>query len=89
MHKQCAISEHKRCNMVQSEIGSRRLPRKPNKAKGKAPIRVNYYLPGELVARIDRYAAKLAAEDALGRSVTRTDAIRLLIQDALAKAGVE
>jgi hypothetical protein len=75
--------------MAQTTVRSRRLPRRPNKPKGKAPIRINYYLPGELVARIDAYAAKLAADDALGRPVTRTDAIRVLIADALKRAGIE
>jgi hypothetical protein len=72
-------------------VRSRRLPRRPNKApKGsKAPIRVNYYLPGDLIARVDRYAAKLEAEDALERQVTRTDAIRVLLADALKRAGIE
>lgn len=72
--------------MVQAQ---EKLPRKPKKPRGKAPVRVNYYLPGELVTRIDAYAEKLAAEDPLGRPVTRTDAIRLLIADALKRAGIE
>lgn len=75
--------------MVQNAVTSRRLPRRPNKPRGKAPIRVNTHLPGELVARIDRYAEKLAAADALGRPVTRTDAIRTLIAEALKRAGIE
>jgi hypothetical protein len=78
-----------RCKMVQNGLASRRVPRRPNKPKGKAPIRVNYYLPGDLVARVDRYAAKLAAGDPLGRPVTRTDALRILVTDALRRAGIE
>jgi hypothetical protein len=65
------------------------LPRRPHKPRGKKPVRVNYYLPPELVARIDAYGAKLAESDPLGRPVTRTDAIRALLTDALKRAGIE
>lgn len=65
------------------------LPRKAKKPRGKGPVRVNYYLPADLVARVDRYAEKLAEGDPLGRSVTRTDAIRALVADALKRAGIE
>jgi hypothetical protein len=75
--------------MVLSAVTSRRLPPKAKKARGKKPIRVNYYLRPELVARIDVYAEQLAKQDPLGRPVTRTDAIRLLLADALKRAGVE
>lgn len=75
--------------MVQNDVTSARLPRRPNKAKGKKPIRVNTHLPVDLVARIDRYAEKLAAADATGRPVTRTDAIRLLVADGLKREGIE
>jgi hypothetical protein len=75
--------------MVQNAVASRHVPPKAKKPKGKKPIRVNYYLPVDLVTRVDTYAAKLAAEDKLGRPVTRTDAIRLLIATGLKTEGIE
>lgn len=75
--------------MARDSVSLRRLPRRPKKPRGKGPIRVNTHLPGDLVARIDRYAAKLTAEDKLGRQVTRSEAIRSLIADALDRAGIE
>jgi len=57
--------------------------------KGKKPLRVNTHLPAELVAGLDRYAAKLAAADPLGRPVTRTDAIRILLTDGLKRQGID
>lgn len=75
--------------MVQNAVVSRRVPPKAKTPKGKKPIRVNYYLPGDLIARVDRYAEKIAAEDQLGRAVTRTDAIRLLLMKGLKSEGIE
>jgi hypothetical protein len=73
--------------MERNALASGRVARRPNKPKGKAPIRVNYVLPAELIGRVDRYAAKLEAEQ--GRACTRTDALRLLITDALERAGIK
>jgi len=53
------------------------------------PIRVNTYLPGALVERIKRYAEKLAAENPTGREVAQSDAIAILLSDALARANVK
>lgn len=51
------------------------------------PVRVNTYLPEALVTRIDEYVEKLTATDPYKRPVTRTDAIRLLVTEALDRTG--
>lgn len=40
-------------------------------------------LPGELVASVDEFAREMAAADQYGRDVTRTDAFKILLVDAL------
>lgn len=75
--------------MVQTAVASGQVPPKAKKPKGKRPVRVNYYLPADLVTRVDAYGEKLQAEDKLHRPVTRTDAIRALIEVALKTEGVE
>jgi hypothetical protein len=75
--------------MRKPAIPSPKVARRPKKPRGKGPVRLNYNLPGDLVQRLDRHAAKLAADDPLGRPVTRTDVIRLLLIDALDRAGTK
>ena len=66
-----------------------KLPRKAKKARQKIHCANYGDLPGELLPALDRYAEQLAAGDPLGRTVTRTDAIRVLVADALKRAGIE
>lgn len=49
--------------------------------------RVNTYLPVSVVDRIKVYTDWLIETDPLGRPVSQTDAIRVLISDALTRAG--
>ncbi len=65
------------------------MARRPNKVKGTDPVRVNYYLPAEVVVRVDRFAAEATKNDPLGRETSRTDAIKALIIRALDSAGVK
>ncbi len=75
--------------MAQLAVVSSSVSRRPKPRKGKKPVRVNTHLPGDLVARVDRHRAKLAAGDPLGRAVSRTDAIRILLTAALDASGTE
>ena len=70
-------------------VRSATVARKANKVSGKDPVRVNYFLPAEVVARIDRFATDAKKHDPLGRETTRTDAIKALIVRALDLAGIK
>lgn len=57
-------------------------------AKAKEPQkRVNTYLPDSVVERVEAYKNSLEQNDPLGRPITMTDAIRVLLVDALNRAG--
>jgi hypothetical protein len=70
-------------------LESRPVARKPNKVTGKDPVRVNYYLPAELMIRVEKFAQIAKKQDPLGRDVTRTDAIKALIERALDAEGIK
>ena len=53
------------------------------------PTRTNIYLPGDMVERVKDFAEKYASVDPAGRRLSFSDAIRVLVADALARAGGE
>ena len=72
-----------------SEAASRRVqspsvPRKPHKVKASDEvIRVTLLLPADDVRAIDEEAERRSGEDAYGRSLTRSDVIRSMINESL------
>lgn len=69
--------------MTQTAVSSRSVARRPNKPKKGEPFRLNLVLPGELVAEVDNLAEQLKSSDVYKRDVSRTDAIKVLLRDAL------
>ncbi len=65
-----------------SAVSSLPVGRKPGKAKPGKPYRLNLVLPGELVIAVDGLSEKLKEENR-GLPVTRTDAIRMLLDEAI------
>ncbi len=61
------------------------MPRKPRKIKPTETgrIHISFLLDAETAKEIDAFAERLASDDRYGRSYTRTDALRVLIRDAL------
>ena len=69
--------------MTQIAVSSRAMARPPNKPRKGEAFRLNLVLPGDLVASVDEFARKMASADQYGRDVTRTDAFKILLVDAL------
>jgi len=73
-----------------SHVASRTVARPPKKPKKGELFRVHVFLPAELVELLDQVAEKLSADD-VGRfttRATRTEAIRVLLVEALRKRGL-
>lgn len=66
---------------VASTVNVGKRPTTPEKGK---PFRLHALLPGDLVREVDAIARQLTAEDAYKRPVTRTDALVLLLAEAVA-----
>lgn len=65
------------------ELHLRAVGRKPAKPKKGEPFRLHIILPGEVVEEVDAITDQLRSEDPYQRSVTRTDALRILITEAV------
>jgi hypothetical protein len=73
-----------------SHVASRTVARPPKKPKKGELFRVHVFLPPEVVELVDEVAEKLSADD-IGRfttRATRTEAIRVLLVEALRKRGL-
>ena len=72
-----------------SEASSRRIssvpvPRKPQKVKDSDDfVRVTLLLPADDVRAIDHEGKRLSDEDQYGRTITRSDVIRSMINESL------
>jgi hypothetical protein len=64
-------------------VSSGPVGRTPGKPKKGVPYRLHIILPGEVVEDVDALVGQLKSEDPYGRNVTRTDAIRVLITEAV------
>lgn len=60
------------------------MGRKPRKIKVGENVHVSFILDATTAGDVDAEAAHMAETDPLGRAVTRTDALRVLIREALA-----
>lgn len=70
--------------MAKGAVGYRSdMGRKPTTPKEGEPFRLHVLLPGKLVLDIDAIAVQLKERDPYKRVVTRTDALVMLLSEAI------
>jgi len=75
--------------MTHPEVASKRVTRTPTKPKKGTPHRLHLIVDGGLVELIDRVAAEMTkAEPFASSPKTRTDAIKVLLVEALRARGM-
>jgi hypothetical protein len=63
------------------------MPRKPRKIKATATedVRISMFLPADDVRALDAEAVRRTDEDAYGRTLTRSDVVRMAVHQFVSK----